>query len=70
VREGKAKTLKFALCVRNTRYAASLGVRKLYPVLQDSDAEANGMIRVIDESGEDYLFPRDYFSLRTTPPQP
>ena len=51
----------FAVCVRNIGFGASLEVRKLYPVVDDPDAEANGLIRVIDESGEDYLYPASYF---------
>lgn len=51
----------FAICVRNDEYPASLELRKLYPVLEDEFADDHGMVRVIDESGEDYLFPDDYF---------
>jgi len=52
---------QFAICVRNEDYPASLELRKLYPVLSDEFAAQHDMIRVIDESGEDYLFPSDYF---------
>jgi hypothetical protein len=51
----------FAVCVQNNDYAASLELRKLYRVLEDDFAERHSMIRVIDESGEDYLYPQDYF---------
>lgn len=51
----------FAVCVRNDDYPASLELRKLYPVLQDEFADEHDMIRVIDESGEDYLYPNEYF---------
>jgi len=55
----------FVLCVRNDGYAASLERRKLYPVVQDASAAKHNLLRVIDESGEDYLYPADYFvSLR------
>jgi hypothetical protein len=55
----------YVVCLRNDDYAASLEPRKLYPVLPDAAAEKHGMIRVIDESGEDYLYPADLFvSLR------
>lgn len=47
---------KFAVCVENKGFEASLEVGKLYEVLADTDAESDGMIRVIDEDGEDYLF--------------
>lgn len=47
--------------MRNVDFAASLEVRKLYPVLEDCAAGANGLIRVIDVSGEDYVYPADLF---------
>jgi hypothetical protein len=53
---------KFVVCVQNDEYPASLEVRKLYRVLSDRDAAAEGQLRVIDESGEDYLFPVGYFA--------
>jgi hypothetical protein len=51
----------FAICVRNNGYSASLELRKLYVVLDDTFAEDHQMIRIIDESGEDYLYPTSYF---------
>ena len=51
----------FAVCLRNGGFAASLEVRKLYPFIDDPDAEANKLIRVVDESGEDYLYPARLF---------
>lgn len=51
----------FVICVRNDDYPASLELRKLYPVLEDSFAAEHGMVRVIDESGEDYLYPDEFF---------
>jgi len=50
----------FAICVEN-RGAEDLDVRKVYRVLHDKNAAATGYVRVIDESGEDYLYPADYF---------
>ena len=47
--------IQFTVCVRNDDYPASLDVRKLYRVIQDDFAGQHGLIRVIDESGEDYL---------------
>jgi hypothetical protein len=55
------KTRKFVLCVRDGGYPASLEIRKVYRVLPDTVALRHGMIRVIDESGEDYLYPEDLF---------
>lgn len=51
----------YVICVSNQNYPASLELRKLYPVLEDTFAAEHGMLRVIDESGEDYLFPSEYF---------
>jgi uncharacterized protein YnzC (UPF0291/DUF896 family) len=47
--------------VKNEDYAASLGLRKLYQVVFDESAAKLHQIRVIDESGEDYLYPEEYF---------
>ncbi len=60
--------LPWALCVRNDDYPVSLELRKLYPVLPDADAAQHDFIRVIDESGEDYLYPADYFLMIDVPP--
>ena len=59
----------FVVCVDNTDYPASLERRKLYQVLPDAQAEAHSLLRVIDESGEDYLYPSRYF-LFVDLPQP
>jgi len=52
---------QFVVCVKNKNYAASLELRKLYSVLPDLAAAKLGQLRVIDESGEDYLYPQEYF---------
>jgi hypothetical protein len=52
---------EFVVCIKNTDHAASLEVRKIYRVLPDSKATQHDLIRVIDESGEDYLYPSRYF---------
>ena len=57
----KRKESRFVVCVRNTRYKASLELRKIYDCLPDAVAEADGLLRVVDESGEDYLYPAAYF---------
>ena len=49
-------------CIQNASHPASLKLRKLYQVLADPGAAALGQLRVIDESGEDYLYPRFYFA--------
>ena len=51
----------FVVCVRNDEYEGALELRKIYEVLEDRDAEPHDLIRVIDESGEDYLYSRDWF---------
>ena len=56
-----AKIKGFAVCLRNEGVPASLEVRKLYPYIEDLDAEANNLIHVVDESGEDYLYPAPLF---------
>ena len=53
---------QFAVCVRNEGYEASLELRKIYEVLSDAVAARHRQIRVIDESGEDYLFPASWFT--------
>ena len=53
---------QFVVCLKNNGYEASLEPRKIYQVLSDKEAESHKMIRVIDESGEDYLFPVSLFS--------
>ncbi len=56
-----ASKCRYAVCVKNRRYPTSLDVRKVYRVLPDSSAERSRMVRVIDETGEDYLYPATYF---------
>jgi hypothetical protein len=63
----RIKTQGFVLCLRNSGFVASLEVRKLYPFIHDAEAEANHLIRVIDESGEDYLYPARFFRKLTLP---
>jgi hypothetical protein len=52
---------KYVVCVKNDHYPASLELRKIYQVVPDTQATGHQCIRVIDESGEDYLYPADYF---------
>jgi hypothetical protein len=54
---------QFAVCIENSDYPVSLELHKLYQVLPDEEAELEGDPRVIDESGEDYLYPASYFLL-------
>ena len=57
----KISSPRFAICVDNSEYPASLELHKIYRVLPDEDVAQDGDLRVIDESGEDYLYPADYF---------
>lgn len=52
---------RFVVCVDNTDYPASLELHKIYQVVPDDDAEEDGDFRIIDESGEDYLYSQDRF---------
>jgi len=58
---------RFVVCVKNENYPASLELHKIYRVIPDDDAATDGDIRVIDESGEDYLYPASYFAPITVP---
>jgi hypothetical protein len=58
----------YAICIEN-RGAADLEVRKVYRVLHDKDAATAGYTRVIDDSGEDYLYPSEYFVPVELPPK-
>ncbi len=53
---------KFLICVENGGYEASLEPRKLYETLPDKEAELHSQVRIIDESGEDYLYPSSFFA--------
>jgi hypothetical protein len=57
----KKPALKFVVCIDNDDYLASLELHKIYRVLPDEDAALDGDLRVIDESGEDYLYSADRF---------
>ena len=60
-------TRKLVVCVKNEGYAASIEKRKLYISVPDAVAEKHNQIRVIDESGEDYLYPKGFFISVTLP---
>lgn len=52
---------RFIVCLSNEGFEATLEPRKIYPSLRDSEAEREGLLRVVDESGEDYLYPAAMF---------
>jgi hypothetical protein len=57
----KPRSRQLVVCVKNDGYAASLERRKLYLVVGDAAAEKHGLLRIVDESGEDYLYPKVFF---------
>ncbi len=57
----RLSTARLLVCVENKGYAVSLEKRKIYIALPDPDAAKHEQVRVIDESGEDYLFPKSFF---------
>lgn len=57
----ESQTAQFAVCLNNEGYKASLEVGKLYRVIPDKEAASNDLIRVVDESGEDYAFSANRF---------
>jgi hypothetical protein len=57
----------FAVCIRNDEYEEWLHLRKIYEVLDDDSAAPHDLIRVIDEEGEDYLYPKQWFLLFDLP---
>lgn len=62
------KSRRYAVCVDVGEYDVSLEARKIYEVWPDADAESHGQLRIVDESGEDYLFPAEYFRILSLPP--
>jgi hypothetical protein len=57
----KTQAKQLVVCVDNEGYEASLEKRKIYVALRDAASEKHGMLRIVDESGEDYLFPKALF---------
>ena len=62
-----ADEARFVVCVRNDDCELDLVPRKVYEVLPDASAERSGWIRIVDETGEDYLYPAEYFSAAEPP---
>ena len=57
----KPQAIQMAVCVNNEGYPASLEKRKIYLSLRDPVAEKHGLLRIVDESGDDYLYPKAFF---------
>ncbi|MGH9945713.1 MAG: hypothetical protein ACRD6X_00760 [Pyrinomonadaceae bacterium] len=51
----------FAICLKNEDYSVSLELHKVYPVVAPLENDPDSYVRIVDESGEDYLFPADWF---------
>ena len=58
----KTAAKQLVVCVNNGGYSASLEKRKIYVALRDAEAEGHGLVRIMDESGEDYLYPKKFFA--------
>ncbi|MBD2138293.1 hypothetical protein H6F32_11985 [Anabaena sp. FACHB-1237] len=63
----KSTLKQFAICVKNDNYPASLETRKIYEIIPDEKANQHQMMRIIDESGEDYLYANSYFIVLELP---
>jgi len=61
MQESKQNLPEFVVCINNSDYPASLELHKIYRALVDKDSTEEGDIRIIDESGEDYLYPSSCF---------
>ena len=62
-----SQTARFAVCIANEGSEASLERNKIYAVLEDCEAGADGDVRIVDESGEDYLYPAAWFVMIQVP---
>ncbi len=63
----KSRSKELAVCISNEDYPASLEKRKIYVMLRDAVAEKHGLLRIIDETGDDYLYPKMFFRLIALP---
>lgn len=63
----RIEPITYALCLNNDDYPVALEVRKIYPVLAPEENDPPNYLRIVDESGEDYLFSRDRFAVVALP---
>jgi len=63
----RRRATTFVVCVENSGYPASLELHKIYRVVSDQDAQREGDLRIVDESGEDYLYPAEWFATVEVP---
>jgi hypothetical protein len=59
---------RFAVCIRNAEYPVSLELHRLYRIHPDDEAASHGMLRIEDESGDAFLYPREFFDPVMPPP--
>jgi len=57
----RAQSKQLVICIKNEGYPVSLEKRKIYVALRDPHSEKHGLLRIIDESGDDYLYPKTFF---------
>lgn len=57
----RRRAAQYVICVKNRNYRAGLELRKIYRRLPDASAGRHGLVRIVDESGENYLYPANYF---------
>ncbi len=69
MKQNNKSGMQFAICIKNEGYPASLELRKVYQVMPDASVAAQHQLRIVDESGEDYLYPEEYFVLVRLPPK-
>ncbi|MET0751880.1 MAG: hypothetical protein ABWZ66_00790 [Pyrinomonadaceae bacterium] len=62
------KIIGYALCLDNTDYTVSLEIRKIYPIVEPDKNDVEGYLRIIDESGEDYLYSNERFAVLNLSP--
>jgi len=67
--ENDKRKAHFGICIKNADNPASLELRKIYRLIPDEGAAENELVRVVDESGEDYLYPADFFVAIDLPPK-
>jgi hypothetical protein len=63
----RPRTKQLIVCINNDGYLASLERRKIYVALRDAEAEKHGLVRIVDESGDDYLYPKAFFRVVALP---
>ena len=69
IKDAGRSVARYAVCIDNEDYAVSLEIGKLYKLIPDRKAAAHGYLRVVDESGEDYMYAADMFFPVRIPPR-